>query len=394
MCENTCGGFFFFYIMARKLTREEFIQRAKKIHGDKYDYSKVDYVNSRKEVCIICPEHGEFYQLPHIHLSGHGCSKCGRYKTEGARRKTTEYFVNEVIKQRGDIFSFEKTKYINNTTPVILTCKKHRFDFQRTPKDILTLKTVCPKCAKEIKRNTENFIEDAKKIHGNKYDYSKVEYKNNQTKVCIICPEHGEFWQRPNNHISSKHGCPKCGLSLNGLLHNKTTEYFIEKSKLIHGNKYDYSKTNYTKRSENLTIICPEHGEFLQRAGNHLVGAGCPQCVKSQLEESVSYLLTSNNIQFEYEKKFDWLKKITYLSIDFYLPEYNVAIECQGEQHYRPVKYFGGIEEYKRDVERDQVKESLLIEHGIKVFYFAKEKYRDDVIVSKDDLLNKILLFQ
>ena len=120
----------------------------------------------------------------------------------------------------------------------------------------------------------EEFIRKAREIHGWKYDYSKVNYTNNHTKVCIICPEHGEFWQVPNSHLNGN-GCPSCvGLK------KRTTETFIDKAKKVHGNKYDYSKTNYINKRSKVIIICPEHGEFEQCAHNHLRGQGCPICGK------------------------------------------------------------------------------------------------------------------
>ena len=122
-----------------KKTKEEFIKGARKKHGDKYDYSKVDYVNKRTKVCIICHEHGEFWQTPSSHLQGKGCPICGGTST--------------------------LTK--------------------------------------------EELIKKARKVHDNKYNYTKVEYVNNKTKVCIICPEHGEFWQTPYDHFYGC-GCPKC----------------------------------------------------------------------------------------------------------------------------------------------------------------------------------------
>ena len=133
--------------MRKRLTTEEFVERAKKIHGDKYDYSKVEYINNSTEVCIICSKHGEFWQKPEKHLRGHGCAKC---------------------------------------------------------------------CKTGIKSNTNDFIEKAKIVHGDKYDYSKVEYVNNHTKVCIICPIHGEFWQTPNSHLNGN-GCFDCSYIERGI---------------------------------------------------------------------------------------------------------------------------------------------------------------------------------
>ena len=107
-----------------------------------------------------------------------------------------------------------------------------------------------------MKDKTEEFIKKAKEVHGDKYDYSKVEYKKAIEKICIICPEHGEFWQIPTNHLKGC-GCPSCG-------GNKkyTLEIFIKKAREVHGDKYDYSKVDYKKASEKVCIICPKHGEF------------------------------------------------------------------------------------------------------------------------------------
>lgn len=123
------------------------------------------------------------------------------------------------------------------------------------------------------KLTTEGFIKKAKAVHDDKYDYSKVEYVDAKTPVCIICPEHGEFWQTPYNHTSKKCECPKC--SGNARL---TTEEFISRAKAVHGDKYNYSKVEFTSVNKKVRIICPEHGEFWIRASHFLAGHGCPKC--------------------------------------------------------------------------------------------------------------------
>lgn len=377
--------------MAKKLTQEEFIEKAKAKHGNKYDYSKAKYVNARTPVTIICPIHGEFTQSACTHLSGHGCDKCGRDKTTISRKNNTEAFIEQLKEKFGDEYDYSKVVYNDQYTPITITCKKHNYEFSKTPKELRKNKTPCPKCAQCYSPTTEEFIQRAREVHGNKYDYSKVIYEKNNKEVCIICPEHGEFWQTPANHTNQKHGCKKCGLIKMGKSHNKTTEQFIEKAKQVHGDLYDYSETVYTKRGNDITIICKTHGPFTQKAGNHLCGAGCKECLNSRLEEKIRVLLQNNQIKYEYEKGFEWLKNVGPMTIDFYLPEYNIAIECQGEQHYRPVKYFGGPGELVKDMKRDEIKEKLLIEHGITPIYFANEKYRNDVLIEPEDVLDRIL---
>lgn len=314
-----------------KLTTEEFIRRAKEVHGDKYDYSKVEYKNSQTKVCIICPEHGEFWQIPNNHLRGANCGKC-----------------------------LGKTM------------------------------------------DTEYFKQCAKSIHGNKYDYSKVEYVNTFTEVTIICPIHGEFKQKPREHLSGC-GCQKCG---NKTVWDKrgriSTEEFIKHAKQIHGDKYDYSKVEYINSRTPVCIICRkknkkqiEHGEFWQTPKDHLSGRGCPHCRNSYLENKIRNLFFKNNINFVQEKTFSWLKNEegNHLFLDFYLPDYNIAIECQGVQHFIPLK--GNVDKFKSIKNNDKLKNKLCSDNGIKLLYFTNKviakNYTDmQIIFNENNLLNEI----
>ena len=187
--------------------KENFIHSAHKIHGDKYDYSKVVYKNNKTEVCIICPIHGEFYQTPNSHLKGRGCPICG-----GTKKLTKEDFITKAKEIHGDKYDYSKVVYKNNKTEVCIICPIHG-EFYQTPKNHLSGRG-CPKCSGNKKYTKEDFVQESSKVHGNKYDYSKVVYKNNKTEVCIICPIHGEFYQAPKNHLSGQ-GCPICGNGFN-----------------------------------------------------------------------------------------------------------------------------------------------------------------------------------
>lgn len=214
--------------------------------------------------------------------------------------------------------------------------------------------------------SVDKFIEKARKVHGDKYDYSKVEYKNNKTKVCIICPVHGEFEMRPDHHLSGQ-GCPKCA--------NKyiTTEEWIDNANEMHKNFYNYSLVEYKNNRTPIKIICPKHGEFWQTPDKHLSGQGCPICCKSKLETVLTSKLNEEGLKFEYQKRFDWLGK---QSLDFYLPDYNIAIECQGIQHFEPVAIFGGEEEFNLILKRDINKNFLCHENGVRLIYLLDSKLK------------------
>ena len=209
---------------------EEVKIRFKEIHGEKYDYSLVEYVNTYTKVNIFCKEHGYFYITPKKHLIGQGCKQCGR--------------------------------------------------------KMANLKTSLTK---------ELFIEKAMKVHGEKYDYSLVNFVNTQTKVKIICHSHGVWEQKPNGHLSGR-GCRSCSGSK-----KLTTIEFIDKSKSIHDNKYDYSLVDYKGGRVKVKIICPIHSVFLQEAGSHMVGIGCANCKESKGEREISKWLIEQEINFKKE---------------------------------------------------------------------------------------------
>ncbi len=266
-----------------KMTTQEFIEKAKIIHGDKYDYSKVNYVNTNTKVCIICPVHGEFMQSPNSHLRGAGCPFCS-----GNIKRSASIFIEKALKIHGDKFDYSKVNYVNTNTKVCIICPIHG-EFWQTPKVHLN-GVGCAKCAGLAKMTTQEFIEKARKVHGDKYDYSIVNYINSHTKVCIICPVHGKFWQSPNNHLNGA-GCVKCGGKL-----IFTTQEFIEKAKIIHGNKYDYSKVNYMSNKTDVCIICHIHGEFWQNPNNHLRGAECPVCSRGFTKSYILSLLAEDDL--------------------------------------------------------------------------------------------------
>ena len=262
--------------MGRKLTTKEFITRAKDVHGGKYDYSLVEYVNNRTKVRIICPEHGVFEQIPSNHLLGHGCLQC----INNQRRSTTGEFITRAREIHGDRYDYSLVKYVNAQTKVKIICPEHGV-FEQTPSEHLR-KQGCPYCGGTKKLTVKDFITRACEIHGGKYDYSLVDYINAMVKVRIVCPKHGIFEQTPNSHISIKAGCPKCAAEQKQL----TTGEFIQRAREVHGDKYDYSLVEYFGNQTKIKIICPEHGVFEQTPSNHLLGHGCPQCAKTGFDLS------------------------------------------------------------------------------------------------------------
>jgi very-short-patch-repair endonuclease len=255
---------------------EVFIEKARLKHGDTYDYSKVEYKTCKDKVTIICKEHGKFLQTPDSHINGgSGCSKCGDVNCSNKLKSNTNTFITKAIAKHGTIYDYSQVNYKYSSENIIIICKQHG-EFLQQPSNHLQGKG-CNKCGEESistknKSNTETWLKDALQIHGDTYDYSQVEYKYALEKVIIICKIHGEFLQTPSSHISKKSGCGKC------IGRNRTTVEFINQSKIIHGNTYDYCNVNYTTSHNKVNINCKIHGMFLQTPSKHLDGQGCSKC--------------------------------------------------------------------------------------------------------------------
>jgi hypothetical protein len=218
------------------------------------------------------------------------------------------------------------------------------------------------------KSTKEEFIFKSLDIHDNKYDYSKVDYIGNKSKVIIVCPQHGEFSQRPNDHLSG-YGCKKCQYEKTSKLNKFTNEIFIEKANNIHGNKYDYSLVKYDGYENKIIICCKKHGEFKQSPHAHLMGHGCTICKESQGEKKITEILLKYKIEFDREVTFIDLKDKSNLFYDFYLPKHKLFIEYHGIQYFKPVKFFGGNDGLIKTRKHDIIKYKYAIDNGYKMLW-------------------------
>ena len=324
----------------------KFIERANVIYANKYDYSKVEYKGCDTDVCIVCPEHGEFWQKPSNHLNGSECPICQKAKM---RSNKLNVFLERAKMLYGDRYDYSQVDYVDSGTKVCIVCPEHG-EFW-----VLPCKHLhgygCPKCglrlgvgdlsskSSKLALKKQKFIDKANKVHNGKYDYSKVEYIDTHTKVCIVCPEHGEFWQIPNAHLCGC-GCPACSNCK-----RPTTEEFIDKCKLVHGDRYDYSQVSYVRTHDKVRIICPEHGEFMQTPSSHLRGAGCPECGKVSRTGRPYY----NNGKFIEKARKVHGERYDYSKVEYVDTNTPVCIICpeHGEFWQKPSNHLNGSGCYK-----------------------------------------------
>lgn len=383
--------------MPKKITHEEFIEKLKIIKP--HIEVLTQYNGNKNYITIKCTVHNHTWQSkPNwlMHVGKCDCQKCYDERRGVSTKNGLNFFIEKGNGLFNNKYDYSKVVYVNNKTKIIITCPEHG-EFQTTPEKHLNRKQGCPKCANK-NVTTEEFVEKAKLIHGDKYDYSRVLYKTNSDEIVIGCKTHGYFKTTPDVHLRGCN-CPKCV----GLY--KTTSEYISEAILVHGNKYDYSNVNYINTDNKICIICPDHGEFWQNPRNHLSGCGCSICKESRLEHLIRLLFYNNNLSFTYQYKIDWLGK---QSLDFYLPYYNIAIECQGIQHFEPITFFGGENGLKNCIKRDITKNQLCSDNGIKLIYvtncvnlldniFKNEIFldiynKDNIICATNNEIEKLLL--
>jgi hypothetical protein len=365
--------------MSKKLTTEEFINKAKLSHSDKYDYSLVEYTGTKSKVKIICKEHGEFLQRASAHIDGQGCMGC---RLEN-RRTGLDEFLMKSIEVHGDKYNYSLVnEYKNSNTKVSVICQKHG-EFKISPDKHLYGQG----CAECKKLGLEAFIEKSKLVHGDKYDYSLVKYVNNKEKITIICEEHGIFERRVSDHLSGV-GCAECSYDK----FRTSTEDFIKKAKIKHNNKYDYPQDiSFKSNKEKVEIICKIHGSFFQKVNAHLIGHGCPICKESKGEIEITNFLKRRKINYLPQHKFENCKNINQLSFDFYLPELNICIEFNGRQHYEPVEFFGGIDKFNQQIINDKIKKEYCYNNNIPLIIIKYNENVNDTLEEKFTYANQWL---
>jgi very-short-patch-repair endonuclease len=354
--------------LSKKKTTIEFIKQAIEKHGDKYLYDKVDYHSNQRKIIITCKRHGNYLQNPLSHLL-HGCKKCG---IEDRNRKykpkyTNEEFIYNAKSKWGDKYDYSLVEYKNSKTKI-----KIIYDgiiYEQTPCSHL-------KYPPERYINTNIFLIKAKQKWGDKYDYTLVEYKSTKSLIKIIY--NGIIYEQyPHNHLIY---APE--------LRNKlTTLEFIQRSNEIHNNKYNYSKTDYINDRKGVIIICPLHGEFIQKPSTHLKGSGCKVCSESFGEKEISKVLDKYLIKYIREYKFNDCRNIYPLPFDFYIPSLRTVIEFDGIQHYQPISYFGGIDAYEKLRKNDMIKNQYCEENYINLI-----RIRYDQINQINEILSNSFL--
>lgn len=361
----TCAG-------CKKHTLESFIKKAREIHGNKYGYSKIEWVDRNTEVIITCPVHGDFPQTPRNHLHGNGCKECAKL-TMGSERLSLTVFLKRAKEVHGDEYDYSLIKHIkNNREKLPIICKMHGV-FMQSAHAHLDAGNGCRECGKYLTReklkghgrtkrgyNTKTFIEKAQEIHGDTYDYSQVNFKDVRTPVTIVCKKHGPFPQVPYYHLAGN-GCRQCYDERHSETVQKPFEQFVAEARAVHGDDYEYDETSYKGSKKKMRIYCKKCKKYFpQMPYNHInMRQGCPHCQKSQGEKKVAMTLTEMGVQFTPQYKIAYKDGVIIkrggIYVDFYLPEKRIFIEFNGSQHYKASSRFGGEPNFTRQQKRDQI---------------------------------------
>ncbi len=344
----------------RIITKEKFIERSNEKYNGTYDYSKVEFKGMRIKVLIGCLVHGTwFWQIPESHSLGkRGCKKCKGEQISWRQMDTLELFLTKAAKIRGNLYDYSRVEINSPDKKVEIICRTHGSFYQKREEHLQG--KGCPKCAGKNITNKE-FLKKARDKHGETYDYPD-EYVLSSQKLRIICFIHGEFFQTPTDHLRGN-GCRLCGLERSAKARTKTHKDFVIQATSVHDGKYSYPET-YVNDITKITIVCPTHGPFTQVPDYHLQGCGCPRCQESKGERETSKVLKKYGVPFETQKRFPECKHLNVLPFDFYVESLNLLIEYDGEQHFSPVKRFGGKKAFKLVQYRDSIKTKFAEDNG------------------------------
>ena len=376
-------------------TKEIFINKSREIHGDKYDYSKVEYHNSQAKVIIVCKEHGGFNIKANNHsIQKQGCPQCGRIQANENIRKSWEVAKGRFERIHGDEYQYIEETYVDFTTKMTVVCAIHG-NFEITPHSHYSMGAGCRECgiirgSDKNKHSLEEVLIEFNNCHNNLYEYDYKSYKSVGEDIRIKCKKHGWFEQQVHYHKSGG-GCKECSYELIGDRTKITLDKFIKQSIDIHGDYYDYSKVKWINQYSEILIGCPKpnHGYFKQVPREHKRGSGCTKCNYSRGERAIFNWLKQKKIEFVPQYTFPNLRHKNLLRCDFYLPDYNLVIEYNGLQHYKAIEHFGGEKSFKKTKMRDVIKETFCKESNIG---FRIIRYDEDVNIEMNKIITQSAL--
>jgi hypothetical protein len=266
-----------------KLTQEQVIISFKEVHGDAFDYSKVVYVDINTPVEVYCKKHDfTFNPTPKNHKNGSKCKHCGREAQIEKAKKDINKFKQEMFDLYGDQYDFTNSNYVNTKTELTIICKTHG-EFSKAPFSLLN-GSACDKCAKNAKSNNKLvFIEEARKVYGDKDDYTDTEVISSVEKIEVRCTKHNYTFTKSIQTYLSGYGCPKCSAENYRKLRALPSEEYYKRVNEKHENAYTYLG-DYTTLSGVVTFFCEEHGKQRLNANSHLIGAGCKKCNRTPIK--------------------------------------------------------------------------------------------------------------
>lgn len=392
---------------------EELKKRSIEIHGDVYDFSNFKYVDSKTHGILTCHkkdkfgiEHGDFLITQNQILANRGCPKCAgnaRVKKEDVEKRLS------VVNTRG--YNCDIPDKLDSKTKIKFYCDKGH-TFNKYYKDI-KMNFLCPHCnpltttkydengkAITLKSlTTEEFIEKSKKVWGDLIDYSNVKCCGDNKNVVMKCKKHNVvFEQTPYNNLKGFCGCHECVKEKLIKIKHVSFDEFVKRAREIHGDRYDYIEESYISYGRPMNIICKKHGVFSATPNNHIHNkSGCSKCKMSHLENEVMVKLENQKIDYKWQHRDIWLGL---QSLDFYIPSKNIAIECQGKQHFGIGCWHGSKEkriiEFEQIKQRDISKKQKCQDQGIKLIYFLDKEYNgfmtenDIYFNNTDDLMEYI----
>lgn len=335
--------------MSKKKTHEEYVAELAIKNPDVEAVEQ--YINAKTPILHHCLLHNILWRIsPNGALQGYGCAVCKKEKNSIKMRKSHQQYVNEVASVNQDVDVVGQ--YVNVNTPIAHRCKIHDFVWNTTPAVILQ-GCGCPLCWREklsagrLKGHTD-YVAEVELMHPNIEVVEK--YINARTKILHRCKVDGYQWMAQPDSVLSGCGCPKCAGNL-----KKTTDSYIKEVNDVNANievleEYINAKTPILHK-------CKIDGyKWLAQPTNVLTGYGCPQCNESHGEKSVCRWLDMHRIEYIMQHRFSECRNKQPLPFDFYLPSFNICIEYDGEQHFRPVDFFGGVEKFTQRQRNDEIK--------------------------------------